>query len=106
MMQAEALRHAPYTPHGFLLTDAGGAHGLRLPTDAHHVLVRWYAGTLVRWYAGTLSVFSAFYLNFGMVDGHAFNLTEAAFFSVTSFHAIAASSPTVSSPMIRSRAAP
>ena len=37
-------------------------------------------------YVGVLCAFAALYLNFGMVDGHAFNLTEAAVFSVTSFH--------------------
>ena len=43
-------------------------------------------GRTVLWYLGVLITFAVLYLNFGVVDGHAFNLTEAAVFSVTSFH--------------------
>jgi len=38
------------------------------------------------WYLAVIAGFAALYFHFGTVDGHAFNVTEAAVFSLTSFH--------------------
>ena len=43
-------------------------------------------GRTILWYLGVLVAFAVLYLNFGLVDGHPFNVVEAAVFSVTSFH--------------------
>src|SRR5262249_39851094 len=43
-------------------------------------------GRTLFWYLAIIAGFAALYLQFGLVDGHAFNLTEAVVFSLTSFH--------------------
>ena len=40
----------------------------------------------VLWYLGVLITFATLYINSGVLDGHPFNMVEAAVFSVTSFH--------------------
>jgi hypothetical protein len=43
-------------------------------------------GRSILWYLAIIVGFAALYLHYGMIDGHAFNLTEAVVFSLTSFH--------------------
>ncbi len=43
-------------------------------------------GRTILWYLAVIAGFAALSLHFGTVDGHAFNLTEATVFSLTSFH--------------------
>src|SRR5262249_19562058 len=43
-------------------------------------------GRSLLWYLAVIAGFAALYLNFGVVDGHPFNLIESAVFSLTSFH--------------------
>jgi uncharacterized protein YjbI with pentapeptide repeats len=43
-------------------------------------------GRSILWYVAIIAGFSVLYFNFGLVNGHAFNPTEAIVFSITSFH--------------------
>ncbi len=68
----------------------------RLPGDLLRWLFSWFLtllagygyhpGRSVFWYLLTIIGFTALYSRFGIIDGHAFNITEAVVFSLTSFH--------------------
>lgn len=48
-------------------------------------LAGYRPGRTILWYLGILIAFAVLYLKFGVVDGHGFNVVEAAVFSVTRF---------------------